>query len=116
MPGIAEQIRETVASWEGVSAEAHRFGGVEFRVHHREIGHLHGSRQADLPFPVRVREQLVAQGRAAPHHILPETGWVTYYIRDAHDIPRVIDLFRLSYELITSRRLTNDEQPANGNQ
>lgn len=109
MPGIAEQIRETVAGWEGVSTEPHRFGGVEFRVQHREIGHLHGSRQADLPFPVRVREQLVAQGRAVPHHILPESGWVTYYIYDASDIPRVIDLFRLSYEWITSRRLTNEE-------
>lgn len=109
MPRIAEQIHETVAAWEGVRAEPHRFGGVEFRVRHREIGHLHGSRQADLPFPVRVREQLVAQGRASPHHILPETGWVTLYIRGQEDVPRAIDLFRLSYELITSGRKPNDE-------
>ena len=108
MASIAEQIRETVSSWDGVTAEPHRFGGVEFRTQHREIGHLHGSRQADLPFPVRVREQLVAEGRASLHHMLPETGWVTFYIRDAQDVPRVIDLFRLNYELITQTKTIHE--------
>src|SRR3712207_8680900 len=43
---------------------SHRFGGVEFRVRGHEIGHLHRSRLVDLPFPVRVRKELVAEGRA----------------------------------------------------
>ena len=76
----------------------HRFGGVEFLVGRRELGHLHGHRLADLPFPVRVREQLVAEGKAQPHHILPESGWVSYAIRDASDVANVIALFRLNYE------------------
>jgi hypothetical protein len=109
MPTIAEQIRETVSSWDGVTAEPHRFGGIEFRVKHRELGHLHGSRQADLPFSVRVREQLVADGRASLHHLLPETGWVTFYIRDEQDVPRVVDLFRLNYEIITQGKPTDAE-------
>ena len=108
MANLAEQIRATVSSWAGVTAEPHRFGGVEFRVHHREIGHLHGSRQADLPFPVRVRETLIAEGRASLHHILPETGWVTYYIRGELDVPRVIELFRLNYEIITQNKTTHE--------
>jgi Luciferase len=107
MKSIAEQIRSEVSSWEGVSAEPHRFGGIEFRVNHRELGHLHGSRQADLPFSVRVREKLVAEGRASPHHILPETGWVTYYIRGEQDVQGAIDLFRLNYELITNPAKSN---------
>ena len=36
----------------------HRFDGVEFRVNGHEIGHLHGGRWVDLPFPVRVRKEL----------------------------------------------------------
>ena len=76
----------------------HRFGGVEFLVGHRELGHLHGHRLADLPFPVRVREQLVAEGKAQPHHMLPESGWVSYTIHDASDVANVIALFRLNYE------------------
>jgi hypothetical protein len=95
---IAKQIEREVASWDGVTVEPHRFGGVEFRVGRRELGHLHGSRLADLPFPVKVREQLVAAGRARPHHVLPQSGWVSVYIRDSGDVAAVVDLFRMSYE------------------
>ena len=95
---ITAQITREVAGWEGVSVEPHRFGGIEFLVGRRELGHLHGDRLADLPFPVRVREQLVAAGRAQPHHILPESGWVSYPIRDVSDVPAVIALFRLNFE------------------
>ena len=109
-PTIAEQIRTAVLNWEGVTAEPHRFGGIEFRVNHREMGHLHGSRQLDLPFPVRIRQELVASGRASPHHILPETGWVTYYIRSANDVAGAIALLRQNYELITRQRAGSTEQ------
>jgi hypothetical protein len=95
---ITAQIRDEVAAWDGVTVEPHRFGGIEFLVGRRELGHLHGSRLADLPFPVRVREQLVADGKAQPHHILPDSGWVSYPIRAASDVAAVIALFRLNYE------------------
>lgn len=95
---IRAQIEREVGSWDGVSVSAHRFGGVEFRVGRRELGHLHGSRLADLPFPVKVREQLVASGKAETHHILPASGWVSCRIRSASDVDLVIELFRLNYE------------------
>jgi hypothetical protein len=95
---VAALIEQEVANWPGVTVEPHRFGGVEFRVGRREIGHLHGSRLADLPFPVKVREQLVASGKAQPHHIMPTSGWVSVHIRGAQDVDTVIELFRLNYE------------------
>ena len=101
---IASEIVGEVAGWPGVTAHPHRFGGTELRLDGHELGHLHGSRQADLPFPVRVREELVAAGRAEPHHVLPESGWVTRYIRSAADVAAVIELFRLNYERLAARR------------
>ena len=100
---ITAQITREVSAWKGVTVAPHRFGGVEFLVGRRELGHLHGSRLADLPFPVRVREQLVAEGKAQPHHILPDSGWVSVAIRSAADVPAVVALFRLSYERSWSR-------------
>jgi len=94
---LEQQIVREVSSWPGVTTAPHRFGGIEFRLGRRELGHLHGSQLADLPFPVRVREQLVAAGRAKPHHVLPQSGWVSYDIHDANDIAPVLDLFRLNY-------------------
>jgi hypothetical protein len=96
-PRPGERIAAEVESWPGVSSGAHRFGGVEFRLGRRELGHLHGDRMADLAFPRRVRDELIATGRARPHHVLPESGWVTVAI-DADDVDAVIALFRLAYE------------------
>jgi len=94
----AEEIARHVASWPGVTVAPHRFGGVEFRVGRRELGHLHGDRLADLPFPVKVRDELVAEGKAARHHVLPESGWVSRRIRSEEDVLEVVELFRLNYD------------------
>ena len=98
MHSIAELVEHEVMSWLNVEKLPHRFGGIEFRVNGHEIGHLHGNRQADLPFSVPVRERLVASGRASLHHILPQTGWVSYYIRGPESVSGLIELFRLNYE------------------
>jgi hypothetical protein len=95
---IHDAIVEEVASWPGVTMARHRFGGTEFRYGRRELGHLQDNRLADLPFPLLVRDDLVATHRAEPHHIHPESGWVSYFIGDETDVPRVIALFRLNYD------------------
>lgn len=103
MGHVRERIEGEVAGWPGVEARPHRFDGVEFRVRGHEIGHLHGDSLADLPFPKRVREGLVAEGKARPHHVLPETGWTSYRIRGPEDVEGALELFRLNYERLTAR-------------
>ena len=98
MENIAERIEREVGSWEGVTVVEHRFGGTEFRLGRRELGHLHGARWADLRFHKGIRDMLVETGRAQPHHVLPHTGWVSKQIRGEDDVAEVIELFRLSYE------------------
>jgi hypothetical protein len=41
---------------------------------------------------------LVETGRALPHHVLPESGWVSKPIETDDDADEVIELFGLSYE------------------
>jgi hypothetical protein len=94
---IPVRIRREVASWPEVTVQEYRGGLIFFHVGRREIGHLHGSRMADLPFPVRIREQLVAEGKVDVHYLHPKTGWSTYYIRGEQDITAVIELFRMNY-------------------
>ena len=103
----AQTIREAVLTWEGVSQEPHRFGGIEFRLGKRELGHLHGNRLLDIPFPLRVRDELVGSGRASPHHVLPRSGWVSFYLKTEEDIDRALNLLRLSYDI--ARKKANHE-------
>jgi len=95
---IRETIQKTVMSWPGVTERPHRFGGIQFSLGERELGHLHGDSMADLPFTRAVRDELIAAGRARPHHVLHDSGWVTYRLSSAADVPGAIALFRLSYE------------------
>ena len=86
-----------------MESRPHRFAGVELRVRGHEIGHLHGDRLADLPFPARVRKELVAAGRAEEHHVMPQTGWTSYRIRGPEDVEGALELFRMNYERIVAR-------------
>jgi hypothetical protein len=112
------RIEREVATWDGVTTAPHRFGGVEFRLGERELGHLHGAATdapanparpstgiasdspclADLPFVRTIRDMLVETGRAEPHHVMPDSGWVSKRIGSPEDADEVIELFRLSYE------------------
>jgi predicted DNA-binding protein (MmcQ/YjbR family) len=100
-----EAITKAVTLWEGVTVQPHRFGGVEYAIGKREIGHIHGDHLVDIPFPKRVRDEIVAKGRAQPHHILPETGWVSFYLREEVDVKKAIALLEESYKIAQKRKL-----------
>ena len=98
----ADALIEEIGAWPGVRTAEHRFGGVEFLVGRRELGHVHAPANAagfaDLPFPRPVRDELIAAGRARRHHVLPDSGWITVPIRTVADLHSVIEIFRLNYE------------------
>ena len=58
----------------------------------------------DLPVPVRIREELVGSGKAQVHHVLPQTGWVSYRIRGSEDVDGALELFRKNDERLTARK------------
>jgi hypothetical protein len=104
VPGAAQRIQTELLSWPYIEAHPHRFGGTEYRIGQRELGHIHGDQLIDLPFPTKVRDELVAAGQAEPHHLLPDTGWVSVYLREAADVDRALALFRRSFELAIKQK------------
>jgi hypothetical protein len=110
MGTIIEKIKDEILSWPHVTAGPHQFGGIEFRLNKMELGHMHGDRLADLPFPMSVRNELVSSGRASPHHVLPQSGRISYWIdRGEEDVPAVIELFRLRYEQLKPKAQIKQE-------
>jgi len=107
IPNAQKKIVSEVSTWKGVIALPHRFGGTEFRVGRRELGHIHGDYQADIAFPMEIRNQLIAEKRTQPHHILPKSGWTTFRFREEGDIERAIVLFKLSYDLAKVKESAN---------
>jgi hypothetical protein len=100
---VLESIKKQILTWPNVTAEPHRFGGIEFRLNKREMGHMHWDRLVDLPFPMS-RDELVNSGRVSPHHVLSQSGWVSYWINKGdEDVLAVVDLFRMRYEQLKPR-------------
>ena len=91
-------IEREVKSWPGVTTGDTGRGGLQFSYGRVELGHLHGSSFADLPFPKKVRDELIAQGRASVHPPLPESGWVRRRMDSLEDTEAVIALFRMNYD------------------
>ena len=102
---------ETVSEWDGVEGHPHRFGGTEFKLGKVEIGHIHhGNGMVDIPFTVKIREELVREDKTGLHHLLQDSGWTTFYIRSEDDLQQAIWLMRLSYLHKASRRQSIDPE------
>lgn len=91
------ELEDQVSSWPNVSAQPHRFGGREFRFGNAELGHIHFGGILDIPFPRSVHDALLADGLASEHHWVPNSGWITFRIRNQRDFDHALWLLRLSY-------------------
>ena len=69
----------------------------------RELGHIHGDRLIDIPFPKPIRDELVSAGQAEQHHILPDSGWISFFIQKEADVDHAIKLMRRSFDLAVGR-------------
>jgi hypothetical protein len=93
------ELEQIVSSWQGITVEPHRFGGREFRLGHREIGHVHLGGVVDIPFTVVLRDAAIAEGKAELHHYLPNSGWTTVRI-GKHGLEAAVELLRRSYDRV----------------
>ncbi|WP_221886634.1 luciferase domain-containing protein [Halonotius roseus] len=92
-----EKLIEEVDSWQGVTTGEHRFGGTEWRVGPREIGHVHAWGMLDVAYLRALRDVLIEVGQTGVHHMLDQSGWTTFYIEHSEDYDHARWLVRLSY-------------------
>ncbi len=97
MQQYVDEVVKQVSSWNGIAAEPHRFGGTEFDLAGREVGHIHRNGMVDIPFNTAIRNELIAEAKAEPHHILGDSGWITFYMHSEADVQNALWLFRLAY-------------------
>ena len=92
-----KKLEQEISSWQGISIHPHRFGGREFLFGKAEVGHVHIGGIVDIPFPRSIRDALLAEGLAAEHQWVPNSGWITFRIRSEADFDHALWLMRLSY-------------------
>lgn len=88
-----------------IQRRPHRFGGVGFFIGPTEIGHLHGNGLLDLFVGKSSRTEQIRQGHALPHHVFPDSGWISFWLRNPADIAQALDLFEIANKYRTSGQL-----------
>src|SRR5437016_4801788 len=88
-----EKFEEAISRRDEIHLAPHRFGGVGFFVGSREIGHIHGNGLLDLFVGKSARTDFVANGFALPHHVLPNSGWISFWLTRPDDATHALELF-----------------------
>ncbi len=94
-----DEIESEILSWENTSASIHKFGGLQFDVKNKEIGHIHGNGLLDILFSREIKMDLLKNGSVKEHHTFKDSGWISFLIRKEEDKKYAIELLRRSYLL-----------------
>jgi len=100
-----EMFENAVCGKYAIQKRPHRFGGVGFFIGTTEIGHLHGNGLLDLFVGKSFRTEQVRQGHALPHHVFPDSGWISFWLRSPADLARALDLFEIASKYRTNGQL-----------
>ena len=92
-----ERLEAQVVLLPDVRLKVHRFGGTEFvQKEGRELGHLHGHGLLDVSVGQRSANLLIASGQVRPHHIFPQSRWISFQIESESDVPFALELLRMA--------------------
>jgi hypothetical protein len=89
-------VEAIVQTWPGIRVGIHRLGGIGFFFRGKESAHVHGNGLLDCFVGRANRERLVASGRALPHHVFPNSGWISFWIRCEEDVEAAFELIRIA--------------------
>jgi hypothetical protein len=81
-----KNLEDEISAWPHVSIRPHRFGGRQFRFGNAEGGHMHTGAVIDIPCPRSIRDALLDQGLADERHFVPNSGWITFRVRNEDDL------------------------------
>ncbi len=95
---LNQQLREGILSLPGVT-ERPQTGIHEdaFFIGRTMFMHIHGYGHCDIRLPKDVQQQVLAEGKARPHHWAPEAGYVVFNVKEEEDLATAMDLIQISY-------------------
>tara|TARA_B100000809_G_scaffold52464_1_gene47791 strand:+ start:448 stop:897 length:450 start_codon:yes stop_codon:yes gene_type:complete len=80
-----------------VTSKYHKYGGLEFQVNGKEICHIHGDGLTDVLLTRRVANDIIKSTFAQEHHVISDSGWISYQIKKESDIEELKGIIKQSY-------------------
>lgn len=94
-----DEVEAEVSSWDNVTMRLHKYGGIQFDYNGKEIGHIHSNGLLDMLLNRKLKGEFMTDGRIQDHHSFKNSGWISFYLKNAEDKYYAIALLRLGYEI-----------------
>ena len=65
--------------------------------------HIHGHGHCDIRLSKADQGRVLAEGKARPHRWSPETGYVTFLVKDERDLEPAMELIRMSHRYVADK-------------
>ena len=93
------KFEERIKQMEGVSLSLHSYGGLQFNIGSKELGHMHGNALLDVYVGVKQRDYCITHFACAQHHVLEHSGaWVSLWMKEEKDFHAAVALLEFAYE------------------
>lgn len=99
-----DEIEKEILELPGVTATIHKYGGLQLNYQQKEIGHIHSNGLLDMPLTMKLKNELMKDGRIQDHHSFRNTGWISFYIRSDNDRQYAVSLLKTGYQMRLKRR------------
>lgn len=99
LPDYIDEIETEVRTWPNTTIRVHKFGGIQFNNHNRELGHIHGNGLLDILLNREQKFLLMKQYPVQDHHIFKNSGWISFWIKTVEDKQTAVALLRYVYDL-----------------
>ncbi|MES2063037.1 MAG: luciferase family protein [Bacteroidota bacterium] len=103
-----DDIEKEVLTWPGTTVTNHKYGGLQFNYHGKELGHIHSNGLLDMLLSRKIKQQLMQQDRRVQdHHSFKNSGWISVYLKYHDDKHLAIELFEHACKLHADKALNN---------
>lgn len=92
-----DEIEFEVLSWQHTHVSVHKYGGIQFNKHKRELGHIHGNGLLDVLLNREQKFLLMKQYAVEDHHVFKNSGWISFRIKTPTDKLTAIEILRYAY-------------------
>jgi hypothetical protein len=93
-----DQIEAELLLIPDIKLSLHRYGGIQFNYGTKELGHLHSNGLLDIPVSKAVKSVYLSERIAQNHHVMPQSGWISFYIKSKEDQQQAVVLLKEAYE------------------
>jgi predicted DNA-binding protein (MmcQ/YjbR family) len=103
-----DDIEHEVLTWPGTTVTTHKYGGLQFNYHGKELAHIHSNGLLDMLLNRKIKQQLIQQDRRVQdHHSFKNSGWISVYIKNSGDKQLAVGLLKQTYQLHADKKLNN---------